>query len=1101
MPESAQANKKFEQALAFHQHGQLAQAIALYEEVLATDPNHVDALHLSGVAAAQTGDQRKAVDLIGKAIAIEPSNAALHFNRGVAFNELKEFEAAAASFDNAIAITPEYFEACVNRGNALNELNMFDEAVKCFDKAIAIKPDVAEAYFNRGNALKKLGKFDAAVASFDSAVAIKPDFAEAYFNRGNILQELNVFDAAAASYDKAIAIKPDYHEAFANRGNALLELKRLDAALDSYDKAIAIKPDYHELYSNRGVLLMELFQLDAALESFDKAIAVKPDDHEARLHKSLALLLGGNFINGWKLYESRWDVDKFTSPRRNFSRPLWLGDESLEGKTILLHSEQGLGDTIQFCRYAPLVSDLGARVIIEAEMPLVRLLEQLPGVSEVVTKGRDLPAFDCHCPLMSLPLAFKTDLDNIPCPQKYLKSERGKLAYWNARLGPKTQPRIGLVWSGSDNNPRLAHRRLPLDSAIRQLPPEFQYVSLQTEVWEADKSTLESAKNLIHFGDELNDFTDTAALCELMDLVISVDTSVAHLSGASGKPTWVLLAHSPEWRWMLDRVDSPWYRSLRLFRQESDGDWAGVLKKINAELNIVFGRDKESALNDTPATDPVPGNESAEINSLKTQGERQFQQAFALFQQGKLAQAQALDDEILKSQPKHVDALHLSGVIAYQTNNPRKAVESISKAIAIDPDNPDLFSNRGLALHELMEFEAALTSFDKAIALKPDFAQAYYNRGITLQKQKKFEDALASYDKAIAFNPGYHEAHHNRGVALKEITQLDAAIASYDKCIAINPDYHEAYVHKAITLLLGGNFKEGWEAYEQRWKVDKFTSPKRNFSPPLWLGEQSLAGKTILLHSEQGLGDTIQFCRYAPLVAGLGANVVLEVEKPLIGLLEKLNGVTVIVAKGSRLPAFDFHCPLLSLPLAFKTVLDTIPAPQKYLDSDPVKRACWQTRLGQKTTPRIGLVWSGLDAHTNDSNRSIPLSLLIEHLPPGFTYVSLQKDVRDSDRPALASSANLLHVGDELNDFTDTAALCELLDLVISVDTSVAHLNGASGNPTWVLLPFCPDWRWMLDRDDSPWYPGMRLFRQEKIGDWAGVLEKLKSALTAAYGR
>jgi hypothetical protein len=335
---------------------------------------------------------------------------------------------------------------------------------------------------------------------------------------------------------------------------------------------------------------MELFELDAALDSFDRAIAIKPDYHEARLHKSLALLFGGNFKSGWELYESRWNVDKFTSPGRNFAQPLWLGCESLDGKTILLHSEQGLGDTIQFCRYAPMVADLGARVIIEAEKSLAGLLEKITGVSEVVTKGSDLPGFDYHCPLMSLPLAFKTELGNIPCPEKYLTSEPGKLAYWNSRLGPKTEPRIGLVWSGSNNNPKLSHRRLPLDSAIRQLPPGFQYVSLQTEVWDEDSSTLESAGNIIHFGDELNDFTDTAALCELMDIVISVDTSVAHLSGALGKPTWVLLAFSPEWRWMLDRDDSPWYPGMRLFRQGKIGDWTGVLEKLKSELLAAYGR-------------------------------------------------------------------------------------------------------------------------------------------------------------------------------------------------------------------------------------------------------------------------------------------------------------------------------------------------------------------------------------------------------------------------------------------------------------------------------------------------------------------------------
>ena len=589
MLNTTQTEALFDQALACHMEGQIPQAQALYQEVLAMAPNHADALHLLGVTAAQTGNPRKAVDLIGKAIALDPGNEAFHFNRGIAFHELKEFSSAASSFDKATGIKPDYFEAFCHRGNALHELNRLEEAVACYDQAVAIKPDYLEAYYRRGNALQELGRFDEAVASYDQSIAIRPDFAEAFANRGNALQELKRYDAAVKSFDDAIAIKPDIAQTHYNRANALKKLRRFDSALASYDRSISIKPDYQEACNNRGLLFQELNELDAAIASFDKAIAIKDDYHDARRHKSLALLLGGNFAQGWALYESRWQTGKLAAVKRNFNRPLWLGDESIAGKTILLHGEQGFGDSIQFCRYAQSVAELGARVVLEAELPLVGLFERLAGVSKLVIKGNTLPGFDCHCPLMSLPLAFRTDINSIPCPRPYLKSDPCKMAQWKRRIGTGTKPLIGLVWSGNAAHTNDTSRSIPLSTMIRYLPPDVACVSLQKEVRNDDRKTLDSHPNILDFGDELKDFSDTAALCELMDVVISVDTSVAHLGGALGRPTWVLLPFSPDWRWLLDRDDSPWYASVRLFRQQQPDDWKPALEKLGHALMSAYG--------------------------------------------------------------------------------------------------------------------------------------------------------------------------------------------------------------------------------------------------------------------------------------------------------------------------------------------------------------------------------------------------------------------------------------------------------------------------------------------------------------------------------
>lgn len=478
-----------------------------------------------------------------------------------------------------------------------------------------------------------------------------------------------------------------------------------------------------------------------------------------------------------------------------------------------------------------------------------------------------------------------------------------------------------------------------------------------------------------------------------------------------------------------------------------------------------------------------------------------FRKALAFHQRKQLAQASELYRAVLRVRPVHFDALHLSGVIAYQTKDLAAAVELIGKAIEIDPDNAAPHNNLGLVLHELRRFEGALASYERAIALKPDYAEAWSNRGNTLRGLGRLEAALGSYERAIALKPDYARALANRGNLLRELGQVDAAVDSCDRAIAANPALGQAHFNKSLALLLGGDFAKGWELYEWRWADEEKILERRRFEQPLWLGKESLAGRTILLHAEQGLGDTIQFCRYAPLVAEMGARVVMEVQKPLASLLGQVPGIAELIVKGSPLPSFDYQCPFLSLPLALKAELHSIPRSPRYLHADQRKLVRWASRLGESDRPRIGLAWSGSPRHQNDRKRSLRLADLLPFLPAGCQYVSLQKEVRDVDRPILASSANILDFSAEIDDFADTAALCELMDLVISVDTSVAHLAGALGRPTWVLLPFVPDWRWLLDRNDSPWYPSIRLYRQKGIGDWASVFHGLQGDLTSLYGR
>jgi tetratricopeptide (TPR) repeat protein len=564
------------------------EAIAIYNKALVLKPDYAEAYNNRGVALKELKQLDEAIASYDKAIALKPDYAAAYSNRGNALKDLKRLDEALASYDKAIALKPDYARAYSNRGVALNDLKRFSEAIASCDKAIALNPAYAEAYNHRGNALKNLKRLDEAIVSYDNAIALKPDYAEAFGNRGNALKDLKRLDDALASYDNALALKPGSAELYSNRGNVLQDLKRPDEALASYDKAIALKPDYAEAYNNRGVALSDLARFDEAIASYDRAIALKPDYADASWNKALAYLRTRRFDVGWRDYEAR-KRKKMPVANRTYAKPLWLGDSDVSGKRILVHWEQGLGDTIQFCRYIKLLEDAGATVIFAPQTSLKVLMRSLAAKAQLADADDPTLSFDFHCPLMSLPLAFKTDLATIPRAKNYLSALDDKVMTWAHRLGEKTKPRVGVVWSGSAENAVDDDRSIELEIFRQVFDERFQFVSLQKDVRDKDKAWLENAK-IPYFGDALDDFTDTAALCHVMDLVISVDTSVAHLAAALGKAVWVLLPWFADWRWMLDRDDSPWYPSMRLFRQKIRGDWDGVFQRIDQELRSLHAR-------------------------------------------------------------------------------------------------------------------------------------------------------------------------------------------------------------------------------------------------------------------------------------------------------------------------------------------------------------------------------------------------------------------------------------------------------------------------------------------------------------------------------
>jgi tetratricopeptide (TPR) repeat protein len=504
------------------------------------------------------------------------------FQLALSLQRQGQFARAIDVCQNILDARPDYVNALHLAGILAVQVRDYARALDCLNKTVAFDSCNADAAFNRAIALKGLGQLDAALAGYDRAINLRPTFADAYANRGVVLQELWRIDEALESYDKAIALKPDLAHAYANRGFVLTQLRRLEAAVTSYDRAIALNPQNAKVWLNRGNVFLELGDLDAALESYERTIAIRPDCLEANVCKSIVLLTRGEFEEGWGGYEWRLRSETIQGAKatRAFGQPRWSGEESIAGKTLLLHCEQGLGDTIQFCRYAKLVAQLGAKVILEVQRPLVSLLKSLAGVWRVVEQGESLPNFDLHCPLLSLPLAFKTSLATIPSAERYLEADACKLAEWRARVGADGRLRVGLAWSGNKAHPNDGKRSIALAELLKGLPEEHHYVSLHKEVREADMKTLEANPQISHFAAEQTDFSDAAALCACMDLVISVDTSIAHLSAALGQRTWILLPLSADWRWLLEREDSPWYPSVKLFRQVTSAEWGHPIERL-----------------------------------------------------------------------------------------------------------------------------------------------------------------------------------------------------------------------------------------------------------------------------------------------------------------------------------------------------------------------------------------------------------------------------------------------------------------------------------------------------------------------------------------
>lgn len=1140
--------------------------------------------------------------------------------------ERGDHDAAIAAYLRLLDGAPRHAALHNDLGNAYRAAGRPEQAEKHYLRAAKLDPRLAVAHYNLGIALLSRGEAAAALRPLERALKLRPGHRETTLAivraRQGSGQTEGVHDHIASLRARAEA-DPSSAEAWRTLGLGLANAGDPGGAGAALDRAIALAPHDPRLLLLRGLAHEEVAEYDGALAAFEAALRLD-DSAEARFYRGCTLLRLGRWAEGWRDYEARWEFAGFPGERRDYGVPRWDGSDP-SGRTILVHAEQGFGDAIHFVRYAAPLAERGARVVLACEAPLRRLLEGLPFLAQVVEHGEATPAVDAHVPLLSLP-----HLLGLPEPLS------AGAAYLDARhpIAPPSPRadhalRVGLCWAGSTAHAKDLHRSLPLDAFAELLASD----GVEIHSLQKGGAGAEAARYGERVRDSLapaRDFLDTARIVAGLDLVITVDTAVAHLAAALGKPVWILLARNPDWRWGVRGDATLWYPSVRLFRQGSDGAWAPVVARVVAALAELAGAPPEDARPSSPPTDVASGApvESPAARAAFELGVKHhlagetaaalaaYRRAIELMpelpeahnnlgvlvRETDLAAATECFREAARMAPGYLDGFVNLGLALQQAGRLEEAAESFRRAVEIRPDDANANNNLGAVLRdlgraeeaepflaaavrirpeepsghinlgnvhlELGRVDRAIDCYQAALRLDPASAGALNNLGGAYRAKRRFSEAIHYLRRALDVAPDFVDALHNLSVATppdaevaraneailraavernpgnprimailatalheqgrydeaceeaKRILELDPdnsealtvvgisaadrleyheAIRCYDRALARSPHNSTALWNRTLAYLAIGDYERGWPGYENRWRLVHFALDRREFPTPTWDGSP-LDGRTILLYTEQGLGDAIQFIRFARVLKERwSVRIVVQTVAALVPLLQACDYVDLVVERGGEVPAHDVHCALLSLPWRLGTRLETIPA-EPYLTASPRPITASIRDTGAL---KVGLVWGGGAPTPSMAWRSVPLALFRELAAvQGVQLYALQKGDAAAELEGCDFAHRIVDLGPQIRDFNDTAAAIAALDLVISIDTSVAHLAGGLGVPLWTLLIRGCDWRWLADRDDSPWYPSARLFRQEGSTDWAPVVARVTEALRSlASGR
>lgn len=1012
-----------------------------------------------------------------------------------------------------------------------------EAALVWFERSLALNPSQPAVLADMGNALTKLGRPQAAIEAFDRALNLKPAYLPALNNRAGQRLELKDAQGALEDADRALALNPRLGSALRFRARALLMLDRLDEALKSIEAAEASQPDNPDNASIRAAIETAQGRFADAVASLDRALELEPDNANYRQSRAYARLRLQDFAGGWADHEHRWQADGFRITSRgpvslDLIPRLAVGvsRDDLIGKRVLVVGEQGVGDQIMFASMLPDLARDAAAVTCVTSARMQSLFEtSFPGMdSRAELEGLRAGDFDKVLAIASLGPVYRRAAADFP-GRPYLRARDEIVAGWRARLGEKTtRLRVGISWRGGADITRATARSTTLE-ALRPLLErgdcEFvnlQYGNVQAEV-DAFNETL--PRPILNFPRaEIENFEALAGLVANLDLVVSVQTTIIHLSGAIGAPCLVMLPFIPEWRYGAADETMPWYGSVRLLRQPSSGAWGPVIEAVGAALDS-FDGGVTTVVDLGPLVERAlklarGGDRAAAIAVLEKAGR-------ALLSHGRAA---GLMSGLLLREQRHAEALpYFEALIRLEPDNAaghadygkalaklerrEDAVEAMSRALALQPKDAAVLVQRGSLWLDLKNEEKALADLGAALALPapaPLRVAARQFRARARLGLKRFSDALAEIDAAVAIEPDNPRSHYLRARCLAALGRLEEAAQALERTVSLDPNADAPRYLLSMHQLRRREFAKGWRNYERRWKVSWFLTDSNAMVPAAIAPRLSLDnapddfnGKSVLIIAEQGIGDQVMFSSILPDLVARASKVTFVSIAKVMGLFRtSFPSVEFIPPLPSlRIGAFDKVIALGSLPRAFRNRLEDFPGAPYLRPRDEAVEA-WKTRLGPKTTRlRVGLSWRGGTDKTSGQKRSIELEQLRPLLERNdCEFVSLQYGDVEAEVAAFnATLARPIRVfpKDEIEDFEPLAGLVLGLDLVVSVQTSIIHLSGALGAPCLVMIPHVPEWRYGDQGETMPWYNSVRLIRQSKPDDWSTVIEAVGAELDA----
>ena len=952
-----------------------------------------------------------------------------------------------------------------------------EEAAEAYETHVAQHPDDAAAWAHLGSELTLLGRLAQGEAASRKAIELRPTAPSGWTSLGLALGQQERFAEAETAFLQALALDPqDPHSRMA-LAECLFMRRAPEEGVAQLELVLAQDPgNAHALKRlvDAYTALGDKKGLHRTLERWADADPGNPNLHWSR---GIARMMEGRWLEGWADMEERFRIqDQVVSLMPPFEQPRWRG-EPFPGKTLLLHWEQGFGDTFMMIRFAAAAKARGGRVIAVVQPNLADVIATCEGLDAVIPHGAPLPPFDVHLPLMSLPEVFQVVEESLPRQVPYLRVPEHvpcREALSQVLSLPTGRIRAGLAWAGNPKHLLDGLRSIPAEelTALADLPGVAWHV-LQMP---PPKASPIPAVPLSTF---FRSFSDTAFAIQAMDVVVTIDSAIAHLAGALGKPTFLLLQHGSEWRWQLEREDSPWYPTFRLYRQPRSGDWASVLEAVKADLAAWVAR----------GTPPDPPNPPAlPLDAL-------LARAAAQDRDGHLEDAESLYLAYLERDPAAADVWAELAGLRVQKGDPVGAEAAAREALARSPRHALARVNLAHALlpqHRLDEAESCCRS---VLAREPEHAEALLAFADLHLRRKAYGEAEALLRRLLERDPGSEPLHQRLDDLHARLRNRPAIRTAVETDLALLPEPEAAYA-RGLWQLRFGEVEPGWAGFERRFESRRVPFADPGLAGPRWTGG-GFEGRTLLLHWEADLSDTLLGLRYLPRVKALGGRVLLCVPRELMELAATCPGADLILPAGEPLPPHDLHAFLMSLPGIFREDLARATQETPYLRVPACAhaRTALDTALARRAGHlRFGVSWGVRPVLRRGLDRSIPKEAWqpLASLPQ-VSWFSLQ--AASAGGPALPALQDL---SPWLGTYAETAHALSQLDLLITADTAVAHLAGALGVPTFLMLPFLAHWRWLLDRDDTPWYPTFRLYRQPEPGDWASVFRAVAADLAGS---